>query len=117
MHYQIAPHREAKLVRCTRGAIWDVAADIRPDSPTYGQYVGVELTAESRSMLYVPPGCAHGFLTLTDNAEVFYQISNFYAPDYQRGFRWDDPFFAIDWPAAVEVIADRDRRYPDFVRS
>jgi dTDP-4-dehydrorhamnose 3,5-epimerase len=114
MHYQAAPHEEAKLVRCTRGAIWDVVADIRPGSPTFGRYDGIELTAENHSMLYVPPGCAHGFLTLTDDAEVFYQISAFYAPEHQRGFRWNDPLFAIEWPAPVAVISDRDRTYPDL---
>jgi dTDP-4-dehydrorhamnose 3,5-epimerase len=115
MHYQQAPSGEGKLVRCVNGGIWDVAVDIRPGSPTFGRHAGVALTSANRSALYIPPGCAHGFLTLTDDAEVSYQMSAYYDPARARGFRWNDPFFAITWPAAVEVIADRDRMYPDFV--
>jgi dTDP-4-dehydrorhamnose 3,5-epimerase len=114
MHYQAPPFAEAKLVRCTRGAIYDVALDVRPDSPTYGKWVAVELTSEKRNMLYVPEGCAHGFLTLTDDTEVFYQMSEFYTAEAGRGVRWNDPAFQIIWPAAVEVISERDRTYPDF---
>ena len=115
MHYQEAPHEEAKLVRCTAGAIFDVAVDLRPDSPTFTRWVGHELAAENRLALYVPEGCAHGFITLADGAEVAYQISERYAPEAARGVRWDDPTFAIDWPVEVNVISERDRSYPDFV--
>ena len=114
MHFQAAPFEEAKLVRCTRGAIHDVIIDLRPDSPTFMQHVGVQLTPDARNMLYVPEGFAHGFLTLEDHTEVFYQMSEFYVPGAARGFRWDDPAFAIDWPASVSVISERDAAYPDF---
>jgi len=113
MHYQAAPHQEAKLVRCTRGAIWDVALDLRPGSSTYLAWDGYELSDANRSMLYVPEGCAHGFLTLTDGAEVTYQMSAPYAPAAARGARWDDPAFGIDWPGEVVVINQRDASYPD----
>jgi dTDP-4-dehydrorhamnose 3,5-epimerase len=112
MHYQVEPFREAKLVRCTRGAIYDVIADLRPDSPTYLQWVGVELTAENARMLYVPEGFAHGFLTLEDATEVTYQVSEFYAPGSERGIRWDDPALGIEWPAGVRVVSDKDRSWP-----
>ena len=114
MHYQAPPHEEAKLVRCTRGRLYDVIIDLRSDSPTYKEHVGIELNDENRTMLYVPEGFAHGFLTLEDNTEVFYQMSAFYAPEVARGVRWDDPAFDIDWPAPVRHIKDRDQRYPDF---
>jgi dTDP-4-dehydrorhamnose 3,5-epimerase len=114
MHYQIKPFEESKLVRCTRGALHDVIIDIRRGSPTYRKHLGVELTQDNGMMLYVPEGFAHGFLTLKDDTEVFYQISEFYAPDAARGFRWNDPSFDIAWPAEVKVISDRDRSYPDF---
>jgi dTDP-4-dehydrorhamnose 3,5-epimerase len=114
MHYQVAPHEEAKLVRCTAGAIFDVALDLRPDSPTFGESFGTELSAENRCALYVPEGCAHGFLTLDDGSEVHYQISQSYAPEAARGVRWDDPAFAISWPDEVVVINERDRSYPNF---
>jgi len=114
LHYQAAPHAEAKLVRCTRGAIYDVALDLRTDSGSYKKWVGAELTDEKRNMLYIPEGCAHGFLTLADDTEVFYQMSNFYAPDAGRGVRWNDPAFQITWPGSIEVISERDRNYPDF---
>ena len=114
MHYQAAPHQEAKLVRCTRGAIWDVALDLRPGSPTYLAWDGYELSDANRSMLYVPEGCAHGFLTLTDGAEVTYQMSAPYAPAAARGVRWDDSAFGIDWPGEVVVINQRDASYPDM---
>lgn len=117
MHYQAAPHAEAKLVRCTRGAIYDVAVDLRPDSPTFLRWAAAELTADNRRALYIPEGCAHGFLTLEDNTEVFYQMSEFYHPEAARGVRWNDPAFGIEWPAEVKVISERDRSYPDFVRS
>jgi dTDP-4-dehydrorhamnose 3,5-epimerase len=114
LHYQAAPHEEAKLVRCTSGAIFDVAVDLRPDSSTFRDWFGVELSAENRLALYVPEGCAHGFLTLADDSEVHYQISQAYVPDAGRGVRWDDPAFAIRWPGDVVVINDRDSSYPNF---
>ncbi len=114
MHYQIAPREEAKLVRCTRGVIWDVIVDLRSDSPTYRRHVAVELSAENRRMLYVPERFAHGFLTLSDDAEVFYQMSAMYSPAHARGFRWNDPAFGIRLPAGVAMISERDRSYPDF---
>jgi dTDP-4-dehydrorhamnose 3,5-epimerase len=114
MHYQAAPFEEAKLVRCTRGAIYDVVVDLRPGSPTFRRWVGFTLTALNREMVYIPKGCAHGFLTLEDETEVFYQMSQFYHPESARGVRWNDPAFNIVWPGAVEVISERDRTYPDF---
>jgi len=115
MHYQVEPFAEAKLVRCTMGAIHDVIVDMHSDSPTYMGHFGITLTSENRRMLYVPEGFAHGFVTLSDNTEVFYQMSEFYAPDYARGFRWNDPAFGIEWPIVIGVASDRDRNYPDFV--
>jgi dTDP-4-dehydrorhamnose 3,5-epimerase len=114
IHYQSDPHAEAKLVRCTRGAIYDVAVDLRPQSPTFKKWTGVPLTSANRRMLYVPEGCGHGFLTLEDETEVFYQMSEFYHPELAGGVRWDDPAFQIIWPDKVEVISERDRTYPDF---
>lgn len=114
LHLQRPPHEEAKLVRCTMGRVFDVAVDLRPTSPTCRRWVGVELTAENRRALFVPKGCAHGFLTLTDDAELLYLITTPYAADAAAGVRWDDPAFAIDWPAVPEVISDRDATYPDF---
>lgn len=115
MHYQMAPYDEAKLVRCTRRAIYDVVVDLRPQSSTFKQWVGVTLTAEDRNMMYIPEGCAHGFLTLEDDCEVFYQMSQFYCADAARGVRWDDPAFGITWPAQPQLISERDRTYPEFV--
>ncbi len=114
MHYQASPFGEAKLVRCTMGAIYDAIIDLRPGSETYLRHFGEVLTAEDRKMLYIPEGFAHGFLTLQDRTEVHYQMSEFYSPDHARGVRWDDPAFGIRWPAEVAVISDRDRGYPDF---
>ena len=115
MHFQVTPHSEAKTVRCTRGALWDVALDLRPDSPSYLRWAGAELTDENRRMLYVPEGCAHGFQTLRPETEAFYQVSSAYAPGAERGVRWDDPAFGIDWPAApARVISDKDRSWPDY---
>jgi dTDP-4-dehydrorhamnose 3,5-epimerase len=111
MHYNARPYQEAKLVRCTMGAIFDVIIDLRPDSPTFMRWGGFDLTAANRRMLYVPEGFAHGFLTLDDETEVFYQMSEFYEPGYERGIRWDDPLFGIDWPAEVKVISDRDLEF------
>jgi dTDP-4-dehydrorhamnose 3,5-epimerase len=114
MHYQAPPFGEAKVVRCTRGSIYDVVLDLREDSITFRQWIGVELSAKNRRMLYIPEGCAHGFLTLQDETEVFYQMSEFYNPESARGVRWNDPVFAIEWPGKVEMISERDRTYPDF---
>jgi len=114
MHYQAQPYAEAKLVRCTRGALYDVVLDLRPDSPTHKEWIAAVLTGDKRNMIYVPVGCAHGFLTLTDETEVFYQMSEFYNPEAARGVRWDDPAFKIIWPEPVEVISKRDRTYPGF---
>lgn len=114
MHYQLAPYEEAKLVRCTSGSIYDAIIDLRPESPTFRQYFGLILTADSHKMLYVPEGFAHGFLTLEDNTEVFYQISEFYSREHERGVRWNDPAFGIQWPLPPYTISDRDRSYPAF---
>lgn len=114
MHYQAAPYAEVKVVRCTTGAIYDVVLDLRPQSPTFRDWVALVLTAEKRNMVYVPEGCAHGFLTLEHETEVFYQMSEFYSPESARGFRWDDPAFQISWPGKVEVISERDRSYANF---
>jgi dTDP-4-dehydrorhamnose 3,5-epimerase len=115
MHYQAAPWAEAKLVRCTQGAVYDVIIDLRPASPTFRQHLAETLTARDHKMLYVPEGFAHGFQALEDNSEVFYQMSEFYAPQYARGVRWNDPTFGIKWPICEPIMADRDRNYPDFV--
>jgi len=114
LHYQVAPHQETKVVRCTRGALYDVVVDLRRESPTFKQWIGVVLTPANRNMVYVPEGCAHGFLTLEDESEVFYQISEFYNPESARGARWNDPAFQIGWPGEIAVISERDRTYPDF---
>lgn len=114
VHYQAEPRQEAKVVRCTAGAIHDVVIDLRPQSPTFKRWTSAALTAKNRRMLYVPEGCAHGFLTLEDETEVFYQMSEFYYPESARGVRWDDPAFQVRWPRAVEAISERDRTYPDF---
>jgi dTDP-4-dehydrorhamnose 3,5-epimerase len=115
MHFQADPHGEAKLVRCTAGAIYDVIVDLRPDSPTRARWVGLELSAENRRALYVPPGFAHGFQTLVPNAEVYYQISTAYVASASRGVRWDDPAFDIRWPAAeTRTMSERDRGYADY---
>ena len=114
MHYQVAPAQEAKLVRCTAGAIFDVIVDLRPGSPTQLQWIGVELTAGNHRMLFVPEGFAHGFLTLEDSTEVCYQMSEFHVADTARGFRWDDPRFGIRWPLEPAVISERDRSWQDF---
>lgn len=115
MHYQAAPHQEAKLVRCTMGAIYDVIVDIRGGSPTFGHWWGTELTVRNRRLLYIPEGFAHGFQTLDDDTEVLYQISALYVSDFARGIRWNDLRLAIRWPISVSVISDRDSHYPDFM--
>jgi dTDP-4-dehydrorhamnose 3,5-epimerase len=114
MHYQLAPHAEDKLVRCTRGGIWDAIVDIRPQSPTFCQWLGVELTEENGRMLLVPKGFAHGFVTLTDDTAVAYQMSTAYAPHASRGVRHDDSAFGIRWPVPVADMSDKDRNWPDF---
>jgi dTDP-4-dehydrorhamnose 3,5-epimerase len=114
MHYQTAPCDEAKLVRCTAGSIYDAIIDLRPEASTFKQYFGLVLTAPSHKMLYVPEGFAHGFVTLEDNTEVFYQISEFYSPEHAKGVRWNDPAFGIEWPLIPSTMSDRDRNYPDF---
>ena len=115
MHVQIPPAAEAKLVRCSAGAIFDVVVDLRASSAQLTKWFGVELTAENRRMLYVPEGCAHGFQTLVDDSEVVYQISEYYRPDSARGVRWDDPIFAVSWPhEAHRTMSESDAAYPDF---
>lgn len=114
MHYQAAPHAEVKVVRCTQGAIYDVVLDLRPQSPTLKEWISVVLTSAKRNMVYIPEGCAHGFLSLENDTEIFYQMSEFYDAQSARGVRWDDPAFTIVWPAKVQVISERDRTYPNF---
>lgn len=114
MHYQLPPATESKLVRCTRGAIYDQIVDLRPGSPTYLQAFGIELTADNRTALYVPDLFAHGYLALTDGAEVFYQVSEFYTPGYERGIRHDDPALGLAWPIPITEISDKDAHWPDF---
>jgi dTDP-4-dehydrorhamnose 3,5-epimerase len=114
MHFQHAPHEETKLVRCTSGGMYDVIIDLRSGSATYKQHFAAVLTADNRKMLYIPEGFAHGFQTLADDTEVFYQISEFYTPESASGVRWDDPAFGIVWPSAECIISQRDRGYPDF---
>jgi dTDP-4-dehydrorhamnose 3,5-epimerase len=114
MHYQEAPHAEAKFMRCTRGAVYDVIIDLRRDSPTHGEWVGVELTADEGAMLYVPEGFAHGYQTLADNTEIYYMTTALYAPQAAKGVRYDDPAFGIVWPLAVTVISAQDQHWPDY---
>jgi dTDP-4-dehydrorhamnose 3,5-epimerase len=114
LHYQTAPHAEAKLVRCIRGAIYDVIVDVRPSSPTYRRWIGVELAAGEPRMLYVPPGCAHGYQTLVDDTEVFYPVTAPYTPGAEQGVRFDDPAFAIEWPLEVSLISEKDLGWADF---
>lgn len=115
MHYQAAPHGEAKIFRVTRGAVYDVVVDVRPGSETYGRWESFELSADVPRMLYVPEGCGQGFLTLEDHTELAYTTSAFYAPEAERGFRHDDPAFDVSWPFPVEIISEKDRSWPDFV--
>ncbi len=114
MHYQISPYEEAKLVHCTKGKIFDVIIDLRSKSETFKEWIGIELCSESHMMFYVPEGFAHGFQTLEDNTEVFYQMSEFYIPEYARGVRWDDPSFQIKWPLKSTIISRNDLSYPPF---
>jgi dTDP-4-dehydrorhamnose 3,5-epimerase len=115
MHWQSAPRGEVKLVRCTRGAIWDVILDLRRESSTYMENFAVELSAESGAALYIPEGVAHGFVTLVDDTEVFYQMSEFYEPALARGVRWNDPAFGIEWPVTNPILHPRDAEYPDYL--
>lgn len=118
LHYQAAPYAEIKLVRCLRGAIYDVVVDLRHESPTYLHWCAVELTERNQTMLYIPEGCAHGFQTLEDNTDVFYQIHTTYHPESARGVRWDDPALAILWPdTSMRIISERDQSYPDIRRA
>lgn len=114
MHYQVDPFAEVKLVRCTMGAIYDVIIDLRPDSKTYRQWIAAELSSENRKMIYIPQGFAHGFQTLVDNSEIFYQMSAFYAPKCTRAVRWNDPQFEIQWPEAERTISKKDQKIGDF---
>lgn len=118
LHYQQKPHAEAKLVRCVQGALYDVIVDLRPDSPTYKKWTGIELSDDNYTMFYAPAGCAHGYQTLQDDTEVFYMVSAFYAPEFERGIRWDDPAFNIKWKETDNVIiSDKDRNWPYFSES
>lgn len=114
MHYQVAPKEEAKLVRCVKGAIHDVIIDLRPHSPTYKEWLGFNLTANDYRMIYVPGGFAHGYLTLVENTEVIYQVSEFYSPEHERGIRWDDPAFSVRWPIVPEVVSAKDASHPSY---
>ena len=114
MHYQAAPFEETKLIRCTMGAIYDVIIDVRKESNTFMKWFACELTAENRRMLYVPEGFAHGFQTLKDNSEVFYQMSEFYHPEYSKGIKWDDKCFSINWPLQIKIISKTDNNYENF---
>ena len=114
MHFQLAPHEEPKLVRCTRGAIHDVIIDLRPDAPTYRHSVGTTLTQDNRAALYIPAGFAHGFQTLADDSEVLYLMGDVYVSELARGVRWNDPAFDVQWPLGITVISERDLAYPDF---
>jgi len=115
LHYQVAPYEEVKLIRCTMGCIYDVIVDIRPHSPTFKQWFGIELSADNRTMLYVPEGFAHGFQTLIDHSEVFYQMSEFYKPASARGIRWDSPLFNIQWPLEPTAISEKDKQFENTI--
>jgi dTDP-4-dehydrorhamnose 3,5-epimerase len=114
LHYQRPPFQETKLVRVVRGSLWDVIVDLRQDSPTFGQWDAVTLTAEKRNMIMVPRGCAHGIITLEDHTEMLYFVSEHYAPKYERGLKWDDPKFNIEWPIVPNIISDKDKANPYF---
>ncbi|QEM02042.1 dTDP-4-dehydrorhamnose 3,5-epimerase [Mucilaginibacter rubeus] len=116
MHFQIDGAEEAKLIRCIRGAITDVIIDIRPESATYCEHISVELTGDNYKMIYVPEGFAHGYLTNEDNSEIFYQVSNFYTPGSERGIRWNDPLFGINWGITDPIISEKDNSHPDFIK-
>ncbi|MDR8390229.1 dTDP-4-dehydrorhamnose 3,5-epimerase [Aliifodinibius sp. S!AR15-10] len=112
IHFQKSPYEEAKLVNCLKGAIYDVIIDLRPSSPTFNEWIGIELDSKNRKMLYVPKGFAHGFLTLKDETEVSYLMSDFYVPGSGRGIRWDDPYYNIKWPVKAKIISDNDKNWP-----
>jgi len=114
MHFQVKPYEETKLIRCVRGAIYDVIIDLRVDSTTFKKWIGVELSQDNYKMLYVPEGFAHGFLSLTDNTEVYYNVTAFYTPGAERGIRWNDPSFSIKWPFEPQIISQKDRNHPEF---
>lgn len=114
LHYQKPPHQEVKIVRCSRGAMFDVIVDLRSDSPTYKQWFGMELNEDNATMLYVPEGCATGYLTLTDNTEMYYHTTEFYHPDSATGVRYNDPAFVIEWPREIKVLSENDQNWPDF---
>ena len=115
LHYQIPPHQEAKLIRCTKGLIYDVIIDLRPKSPSYKRWIGLMLDAQFCKMLYIPGGLAHGFLTLQDNTEVFYPVSQYYCAESERGIRWNDPFFNIEWPETESlIVSEKDKSWPDY---
>lgn len=114
IHYQLTPKAEDKCVRCIQGALWDVVVDLRPDSPTYKQWFAAELTAKNRRMMFVPKGCGHAFITLEDDSEVIYFVSEFYSQELERGIRWNDPAFNITWPLEPVVISDRDKQHADY---
>ena len=115
LHYQVAPYEEAKLMRCIRGAIYDVIVDLRPASPTYKQWFGIELSAENHKMLYIPEGFGHGYQALVDDSEVFYQVSQFYTPGAEQGIRWNDPAFGIEWPISENpILSEKDKNWPDY---
>lgn len=114
MHYQVDPYQEVKFIRCTRGRIWDVIIDLRPGSPTFMKWMGNELSADNYRMVYVPENFAHGFVTLEDNSEVYYPVSQFYTPGAERGLRWNDPAFDIKWPIEITVVSEKDQSHRDF---
>lgn len=114
MHYQLVPHAETKIVRCIKGALYDMILDLRPESPTFGKSFGAELNADNRTMMYVPKGFAHGFITLAEDTEAFYFVDEFYAPEHERGIRYNDPKFELDWPREPEVVSEKDLKHPDF---
>lgn len=115
MHYQAAPFEEAKLVSCLQGALYDIVLDLRPQSETFREWISVELNSRVKNMVYVPQGCAHGFQTLEENTDVFYQITEYYSPDHARGVRWNDPLFNITLPLDITMISEKDKNYPDFI--
>jgi len=114
LHYQIKPFEQSKLIRCTKGRIFDVAIDLKPDSKSFKKWISVELSADNHKMNYIPEGCAHGFQTLEDNTEVFYQMSQVYSPNHTRGIRWNDKSFNVSWPLKSTIISDKDLSWPDF---
>lgn len=115
MHYQVDPYQEVKFIRCTRGRIWDVIIDLRPDSPTYMKWTANELSADNYRMVYVPENFAHGFISLEDHSEVYYPVTQFYTPGAERGIRWNDPAFEIKWPVPVDLVSAKDNQHPDFI--